>query len=121
VLYGSEFWTLSEYRKNQPGIWERKILRRISGLVKKHGRWRIRTNAELELCYKTTSIVTMRLEWAGHVQRKSNQRAVKKVYESSMAGRRCRGRPRLRWIDDVEEDLRSMGVKRWRKRALDSK
>ena len=49
----------------------------------------------------------------------SNQRGVKKVYEGSMAGRRCRGRPRLRWIDDVEEDLRSIGVKRWRKRALD--
>jgi hypothetical protein len=51
----------------------------------------------------------------------SNQGAVKKVYEGSMAGRRCRGRQRIRWIDDVEEDLRSMGVKRWRKRALDRK
>jgi hypothetical protein len=40
-----------------------------------------------------------------------NQRAVKKVYEGSMARRRCRGRPRLRWIDDMEEDLRSVGVK----------
>jgi hypothetical protein len=49
----------------------------------------------------------------------SNQRAVKKAYECRMAGRRCRGRPRLRWIDEVEEDLRSMGVKRRRKRALD--
>jgi hypothetical protein len=26
---------------------------------------------------------------------------------------------RLRWIDDVEEDLRSKGVQRWRKRAMD--
>jgi hypothetical protein len=49
----------------------------------------------------------------------SNLKAVKKGYEGSMAGRRCRGRQRLRWIDDVEEDLRSMGVKRWRNRALD--
>jgi hypothetical protein len=49
----------------------------------------------------------------------SNQRAVKKVYEGSIAGRRCRGRPGLRWVDDVEEDLRSMGVNRWTMRALD--
>jgi hypothetical protein len=49
----------------------------------------------------------------------SSQKAVKKVYQRSMAGRRCRGKPKLKWIDDVEEDLRSVGVKRWRKRTLD--
>jgi hypothetical protein len=37
----------------------------------------------------------------------SNQRAVK-AYEGSMAGRECRDRERLRWIDDLEEDLRSI-------------
>jgi hypothetical protein len=36
-----------------------------------------------------------------------------------MAGRRCRGKLRLRWIHGVEKDLRSMGIKRWRNRALD--
>jgi hypothetical protein len=28
-------------------------------------------------------------------------------------------RPRLRWINDVEDDLRKLGVKRWRRKALD--
>jgi hypothetical protein len=32
---------------------------------------------------------------------------------------RGRGQPRLRWINDVEDDLRKLGVKRWRTKALD--
>jgi hypothetical protein len=32
---------------------------------------------------------------------------------------RGRGRTRLRWINDVEDNLRKLGVKRWRTKALD--
>jgi hypothetical protein len=45
-------------------------------------------------------------------------RIVKKIFEEKLEGRRGRGRPRLRWINVVEEDLRMLGVKRWRKKAL---
>jgi len=43
-------------------------------------------------------------------------RSVKKIFE----GRRGRGRPRLRWINGVEGDLRKYGVKRWRTKTLNS-
>ena len=29
--------------------------------------------------------------------------------------RRIKGRPRKRWIDDVEDDSRSMNMRRWRR------
>jgi hypothetical protein len=43
---------------------------------------------------------------------------VKKIFEGKLEGRRCRGRPRLRWINEVDDDLRKLGVKRWRTKAF---
>ena len=60
-----------------------------------------------------------RLEWIGHVIRMNETRCVKKIFEGKLEGRGGRGRHRLRWIDNVEDDLRKFGVKRWRTKALD--
>jgi hypothetical protein len=49
----------------------------------------------------------------------NDTRAVKKIFLEKIGGRRGRGRPRLRWIDDVEEGLRNMGMTRRRIKALD--
>ena len=51
------------------------------------------------------------MEWLGHVVRMDETRAVKKLFEEKVEGRRGRGQPRLRWIDDVEEDIRKLGIK----------
>ena len=61
----------------------------------------------------------MKLEWLGHIIRMNETRCVKNIFEGKLEGRRGRGRPRLRWIDNVEDDLRKLGVKRWRVKALD--
>jgi hypothetical protein len=58
------------------------------------------------------------LEWLGHVVRLNETRSVKKVFKGKLEGQR-RVRPRLRWINDVEEDLRKLGVKQWRMKALE--
>ena len=103
--------------------WERKILRKIYGPTKENGQWRIKTNLELITKYKSLVIVTVikvrRLEWLGHVIRMNETRSVKKIFEGKLEGRRRKGRPRLGWINDVEDDLRKLGVKRWRTKALD--
>jgi hypothetical protein len=95
--------------------WERKILRKIYGPTKENGQWRIKTNAELITIYKSQDIITVikirRLERLGHVIRMDETRSVKKIFEGKLEGRKCRGQPRLRWINNVKDDLRKLGVK----------
>ena len=73
--------------------------------------------------YKTPDIVSIikirRLEWLGHMVRMNETRSVKKIFEGKLEGRKGRGRPRLRWMNDVEDDLRKLSVKRWRTKALE--
>jgi len=47
----------------------------------------------------------------------SEERVTKRLYQNTPEGSRSGGRPRLRWMDDVREGLRRMGVTNWRLRA----
>jgi hypothetical protein len=47
VTYGSETWTLTKSDENLLRIFERKILRKIYGLIQEGDTWRIRNNEEL--------------------------------------------------------------------------
>lgn len=123
VTYGDETWTLTQKDINRLGVWERKILRRIYGPKKEGEQWRIRTNKEIEELYNSQAIVTdikiKRLNWLGHIQRKSAEEMVKKVFNGRPGGVRKAGRPRVRWMDDMEEDLRVMGVRGWKEKVKD--
>lgn len=123
AIYGAESWTLTKKSEELVRIWERKILRKIYGPTCDNGLWRMKMNHELYDKFKSPDIIAIikvrRLEWLGHVMRMQNQRTAKKILEGKPEGRRRIGRPRLRWLDDVEADLREMGVKRWRKKAVD--
>jgi hypothetical protein len=48
-------------------------------------------------------------------------RLPKMVFNAKPEGRRAVNRPRLRWLDDVEADIKALGIKRWRIRAQDRK
>jgi hypothetical protein len=46
-----------------------------------------------------------------------DKRTPKRILEWKPIGTRNRGRPRKRWIADIEEDMQIMGVRRWRKQC----
>ena len=47
-------------------------------------------------------------------------RTGKKIFERELEGSR-RGRPGLRWLEDLEEDLQELKFKTWRQKAVSRK
>jgi Holliday junction resolvase-like predicted endonuclease len=85
--------------------------------------WRIRNNEEIDNIIRKKDIVRFvkarRISWIGHVERVEDSRMPKSVMREKIYTRRKRGRPKVRWLDDVQENLREMGIERWRRKAQD--
>lgn len=118
VTYGSETWTMTDADVNALRVFERKIYRRIYGPIKEGEVWRLRRNDEINGVIGNEDIVRFikasRLRWIGHVERMDQERIQRRIMNSQIMGVRKRGRPRKRWVQDVEEDLRKMGIRRWK-------
>jgi hypothetical protein len=76
-------------------------------------------NDELNELIENADIVrfikSKRIALLGHVMRMDEKRTPKRALEWKPIGRRIRGRPRKRWIEDDEEDVQRMGIRGWRK------
>lgn len=123
ITYGAETWTLTIARENALRRFERRVLRRICGPVIENGVWRMRSNEELNTIMKGEDIVkfikSLRIQWLGHVERMEDVAMPRRVLGGRLYATRRRGRPRLRWLDDVTEDLGRMRVRNWREQAGD--
>jgi len=64
-------------------------------------------------------IKVKRLAWAGHLMRMNDNRTLKKIFNIKLDGVRKVGRPKMRWEDGVDQDMRILEVKNWKKVALD--
>jgi len=51
-----------------------------------------------------------RLRWFGHVMRGEEMEIVKVVMTINVVGKRERGKPKKRWLDTIESDMRAARV-----------
>ena len=79
----------------------------------------MRKNHELNELIENADTVrftkSRRMAWLGHVTRMDGGRMPRRILELKPMGSRIRGRPGKRWIEDVEEDIQTMGIRGWRK------
>jgi hypothetical protein len=98
-------------------------LSKLYGPVQEGDIWRIRYNEELNRLIEGKYIVefinAQRIRWLGHVKRMEARAMPRRTMEGRMFIGRRKGRPRLRWMDDVLADLRVMKIRQWTEKAED--
>jgi len=60
-----------------------------------------------------------RISWLGHLERMEEDRVLQKIFTQELEGMRRRGRLRKGWREEVERNLRVLGVRRWRELVID--
>ncbi|XP_055371857.1 uncharacterized protein LOC129605884 [Condylostylus longicornis] len=58
-------------------------------------------------------IKSQRLKWLIDLNRMDESKALKRIFEARPLFQRNIGRPKLRWKDGVEEDLRKINITSW--------
>ena len=86
-------------------VGEMRMLRWISGVTKldRISNERIRGTSKVE--EMSTKVHESGLKWYGHVLRREEECVGKRVMVMEVPGKRRRGRPNRRWLDDIKNDL----------------
>jgi hypothetical protein len=111
VLYGCETWSPTLREEHRLRVFENRVLRRIFGPKRDEvtGGWRKVHDEKLHKLYSSPSIIRMiksrRMRWAGYVARTGEKRNSYRILVGKPEGKRPLGRPRRKWVDNIEMDL----------------
>jgi len=86
---------------------EMRMLRWICGITR---RCRVRVRGTTKVADISKKIQENRLQWYGHVMRRTNDYVVRRVMAMEVEGKGGRGRPRRKWMDRVKKDLGEKGL-----------
>ena len=111
MTYGGECWPIRKSDQRRINTTEMKMLRWMQGKTRKdHIRnTTIRENAHVQPI--NTFLTKKRLSWFGHVQRREEHNIAKYVLATQVPGSRPRGRPKLRWMDRIKQDMKENNIR----------
>jgi len=110
MLFVPEYRAVNKKIEQRMSAVDMRMLRWMSGKTTKD---RVR-NKYIEESIRVASFMDKmrenKLRWFGHVMRREDSGAVRTVMELSVKGRIKRGRPKKKWLNTIEEDMRTTGV-----------
>ena len=104
-MYASETWLLVQRLEAIVRSCDRRMIRHKAGVTLRD---RIPSDELLHRCGLTDVlkvISVQRLRWYRHVARRRSTKALGRVFNMEVAGRRPPGRPKKTWMNCVEQDL----------------
>lgn len=109
LCYQCQTWSLTDLHKRKLISCEMKCLRKAAG-VTKFDRIRndvIRGRLKINSCIEF--IENQQLSWFNHLMRMDNNKLPVKAYNQRRSGFKAKGRPRVRWIDNIKDILKKHG------------
>jgi hypothetical protein len=114
LLYGCETWFLTLREEHRLRIFENRVLRIFEFKREEDGSWRKLQNDELHSLYSSPNIFRViksrRMRWERHVARMTEGRGVYRILVERPECKRPLGRSRSRWKDNINMDLREIGI-----------
>ena len=97
MMYGSECWTTKKSDINALGVAEMKMLRWSAGYTRLDRKKNEEIRSSLKVAPIQEKVVSNRLRWFGHVQRRENDHICRKIMTWEVQGKCKRGRPLKNW------------------------
>ncbi|KAK3543841.1 hypothetical protein QTP70_030074, partial [Hemibagrus guttatus] len=110
MLYGLETVSLRKRQESELEVAELKMLRFSLGVTRLD---RIRNEyirGTAHVGRLGDKVREARLRWFGHVQRRESEYIGRRMLDKELPGRRKRGRPKRRYMDGINEDMKLVGA-----------
>ena len=112
LIYGNETWPITGTQAGKIGSCEMRMLRYCLGISLEEHRRNETLTAEAGIVPVKDLMRKRRMQWFGHVCRREADEDIRMVCEMTVGGNRSRGRPKQRWNDTVNADLRWLDLER---------
>ncbi|KAI5726127.1 hypothetical protein M8J77_024147 [Diaphorina citri] len=106
LTYGAETWALKKTEEKRLETTEMKMLRWMCGVTRLDKIRNEIIRGKVKVLEISKKIQEKRLQWYGHIERRDEEYVGNKVREMEVEGQRGRGRPKKKWINNINEDLR---------------